>query len=64
LFDRWGDLLYQANDLAPNCQDGSPLWDGRYNGKLMNPGVYVYLIEIEFEDDITLLYRGDVTLIR
>lgn len=64
LFDRWGDLLYQANDLAPNCQDGSPLWDGRYNGRLMNPGVYVYLIEIEFEDDITLLYRGDVTLIR
>lgn len=64
LFDRWGDLVVQSTNLSPNCQDGTALWDGKYNNKLLNPGVYVYLIEVEFEDNITLLYRGDVTLIR
>lgn len=64
LYDRWGDQLAQARNIDPNCQDGTALWDGRRNGRLLNPGVYVYLIEIEFEDGVTLLYRGDVTLIR
>jgi len=32
------------------------------NGRIMNPGVFVYLIEVEFDDRVTLLFRGDVTL--
>ncbi|NUO02360.1 MAG: gliding motility-associated C-terminal domain-containing protein, partial [Saprospiraceae bacterium] len=64
VFDRWGGIVYQAKDLAPVCEGGLRLWDGRKNGRLLNPGVYVYLIEITFLDGVKLLYRGDVTLIR
>lgn len=65
IYDRWGELVYQADEIAPNCDTGgAKLWDGRFNGKLMNPGVFVYLIEVEFADGIELLYRGDISLLR
>ncbi|MCI5082233.1 MAG: gliding motility-associated C-terminal domain-containing protein [Saprospiraceae bacterium] len=65
VYDRWGELVYEGDDFFPNCDSGgTKLWDGRFNGDLMNPGVFVYLIEVEFVDDVVLLYRGDVTLLR
>jgi gliding motility-associated-like protein len=64
LFDRWGNQVVDQSNLPPGCEGGIPVWDGRFNGKVMNAGVYIYLIEVEFLDGITLLYRGDVTLIR
>lgn len=63
LFDRWGNQITAAKDLSPDCS-GVKLWDGHFNGKMANPGVYVYMIEIEFLDGISLIYRGDVTLLR
>lgn len=64
IFDRWGGIVYQADDLAPVCEGGLRLWDGKKGGRLLNPGVYVYVIEITFLDGVKLIYRGDVTLIR
>ncbi len=65
IFNRWGGLVFEADDLPPNCLDGIQLWDGETpNGKRMNGGVYVYMVEVSFLDNITLTYRGDVTLIR
>jgi len=64
LFDRWGGLLYEGTKLDPNCLNGIKLWDGTKNGQTLPPGVYVYLIEVEFLDDVILTYRGDVTLVR
>ncbi len=63
IFDRWGNLMFSTNSLAPQCT-GVKLWDGRLNNKLAEAGVYVYVIEIEFLDKISLTYRGDVTLLR
>jgi hypothetical protein len=34
------------------------------NGKPVNPAVFVYVVEVEFLDDVTLVYRGDVTVLR
>lgn len=63
IFDRWGELLFQAQDLAPSS-DPSQGWDGTFNKKPVPSGVYVYIAEIEFEDGTKLLYRGDVSIIR
>ena len=63
IFDRWGNLMFSRETLQPEC-NGVRLWDGRLNNKLANPGVYVYIIEVEFIDNIRLIYRGDVTLLR
>ncbi len=64
VFDRWGDLIYERRDILPDCAGGAVLWDGRWNNQDANPGVYVYVIEIEFLDEVTLTYRGDISVLR
>ena len=60
VFSRWGELMYEADDFLPN--DAAMGWDGNFRGKKMNPGVYIYLAEIEFSDGLKVMYKGDVTL--
>jgi gliding motility-associated-like protein len=64
IFDRWGALIVEMDDIPHNCEGGTALWDGRRGSQKMPTGVYVYMIEVTFLDDVTLLYRGDVTLLR
>lgn len=62
IFDRWGDLIFEGKNLAlNNLADG---WDGTYKGKLVNPGVFVYMAEIRFIDGLVERFSGDVTVIR
>ncbi|MEM1322132.1 MAG: gliding motility-associated C-terminal domain-containing protein [Bacteroidota bacterium] len=62
VFDRWGGLLYEAEDQAPNSE--LLLWNGTANGEALDEGVYVYFAEIAFVDGVVLKYAGDVALIR
>lgn len=62
VFDRWGELVYEAFDRAPN--DPNLYWDGQAVNKPAVPGVFVYMIEVEFKDGEKILYNGDVTLVR
>ncbi len=64
IFDRWGNFLYEQQSITPDCIGGSRLWDGTVKGKPMAQGVYVYMVEVRFLDGVTLLYRGDVTIVR
>jgi gliding motility-associated-like protein len=63
IFDRWGELIFQAENLAPSG-DPSAGWDGTFRGKPVSTGVYVYIVEVSFEDGAKLLYRGDITVAR
>ena len=62
VFDRWGDKVFQLDNFSPNLEKNG--WDGTFNGKEMNPGVFVWLAQIQFEDGSTTWYKGDVTLTR
>jgi len=62
VFDRWGNLLYQADHFTPNNTEIG--WDGTFQGQAMAVGVYIYAIEIEKVDGMTEVLRGEVTLIR
>ena len=65
VYDRWGGLLFDRTGFEPNCLDGIELWDGNgQNGKPVTPGVFVYVIEVEFLDNVKLLYRGDIAVLR
>lgn len=62
VFNRWGELVHMADNFAPGSErDG---WDGTFRGQLMDPGVFVYFIEVRFSDGVIFPYKGDVTLIR
>jgi gliding motility-associated-like protein len=63
VYDRWGELLYVRTNL-PVSNEPSVGWDGKFNGKFVNQGVYVFISEVEFEDGAVLIYRGDVTVVR
>ena len=62
VFDRWGELVHEAVDVAPNDIAGA--WDGRFKGKQMNSGVFVWYAEIEYTDGYVETLRGDVTLVK
>lgn len=65
VYDRWGGVVFSETNFEPNCLDGIELWDGTgQNGKPVNPAVFVYVIEVEFLDNVKLVYRGDVTVLR
>ena len=61
LFDRWGNLVFE-DGADPAGPDGSRGWDGVFDGTLMNPGVYVYMVKVEFIDGVVFTYRGNVTM--
>jgi hypothetical protein len=61
VYDRWGNALWQATDFPPNTLRG---WDGRSRGQQMNPGVYVWMCEIELSDGTREWLAGDVTVVR
>jgi gliding motility-associated-like protein len=63
IFDRWGELMRERLAVFP-ADGGIEVWDGSFHGKMMAPGVYVYVIEVRFADNQTLTYRGDITLLR
>lgn len=62
VYSRWGRTVVEQDDLMPN--DPALGWDGRINGDLAPPAVFVYFAEIEFIDGKTEQFRGDVTLVR
>ncbi|MEP6645472.1 MAG: gliding motility-associated C-terminal domain-containing protein [Saprospiraceae bacterium] len=61
IFNRWGDMVYQVQNIFAN--DISKGWDGTYRNEKLNPGVYVWIAEIEFTDGEKAIFKGDVTLI-
>jgi gliding motility-associated-like protein len=58
IFNRLGNLVFQAGNLA------AASWDGKYKGKQQDLGVYVW--ELKFTDNTnrSRLIKGNVTLIR
>ncbi len=63
VYNRWGEIVFNGEDFLPGSTEAFG-WDGNFRNKEASPGVYFYLIRVEFVDGIELLYRGDVTLIR
>ncbi len=71
VYDRWGNLVYQGKDIRiPNANgaliinDQQNGWDGTFNGKPMNPGIFAWRALVRFIDDFTMNYAGDLTLVR
>jgi len=62
IFNRWGALVYGVNDVDINATSSG--WDGRFNGKLLDPGILVYFAEIEFLDGLVERFEGDFLLLR
>ncbi len=62
IFDRWGALLFESRNFMTG--DTNFGWDGTFRGEEMNPGSYVYKVEVTYDNGTTELLHGSVTLVR
>jgi len=61
IYDRWGSLKF-VNEMF-DTNDSSQGWDGRFNNRLVEQGVYVYVLEYTI-NGINEIKAGSVTIIR
>lgn len=62
IFDRWGELIFDKQNIPLNQESAG--WDGTFNGKELSSAVFVYMAEVAFIDNKTILFKGDITLLR
>jgi hypothetical protein len=62
IFDRWGNLVFGNDNILPN-DNRAGRWDGRYKGKLLEPGVFTWWADIELASGEHIQMKGDVTLV-
>ncbi len=60
IYDRWGNQMYRKENYITEIGQG---WDGTFNGEELNPGVFVYLIEV-LENGVIKPFYGDVTIVK
>jgi gliding motility-associated-like protein len=61
IFDRWGNMVFEQTSFLPDDTQG---WDGNYQGKPMDPAVFAFYAEVEFEDGRLEIVSGDFILMR
>ncbi len=62
IFDRWGNLVFHAEDFPPN--DPAFGWNGVFHGQPLNSAVFAWRVEVAYLDGRTEVLYGDVTLLR
>ncbi|MBP8724498.1 MAG: gliding motility-associated C-terminal domain-containing protein [Saprospiraceae bacterium] len=63
IFDRWGNLQFEQKLISPG-QMYDLAWDGTRNGEKLNPGVYLFTMELVWNNGDVQLLSGDISLIR
>jgi len=71
IYDRWGSEIFKGSDITLDANNEMTVgWDGsfgRNSGRgtqFVNPGVYVWYVEVLFIDDVVESFAGDVTIFR
>lgn len=62
VFDRWGEMIFEAKDLKPNDENNG--WDGTLRGTNMPSGSYAWVVEVEYPTGEIEKTKGGTTLIR
>ena len=57
IYNRWGNLVYEYDDVTGG-------WDGYYRGKLVDTGVYYYVVRAVGNDGEKWSPRGSITILR
>lgn len=60
IYGRWGDLLFDFKGTGLEYVNKTNRWNGKYNGKDLPMGSYVYIIKLNDDDPLT----GVVAIIR
>ncbi|MGN6435092.1 MAG: PKD domain-containing protein [Agriterribacter sp.] len=64
VFNRWGEVVYEAANMSVSMNHSHNGWDGYYKGKKAEMGTYIYYIELICDTGELFSRKGTVTLIR
>ncbi|MBL7802290.1 MAG: gliding motility-associated C-terminal domain-containing protein [Saprospiraceae bacterium] len=62
VFDRWGAMVFERRNFPPN--NPALGWDGRFRGRELPAGVYVYHVELRFANGDRQVIKGEVVIVR
>jgi gliding motility-associated-like protein len=62
VYDRWGEQVYSGGGFQLN--DPNQGWNGQFRGEDCDPGVYVWVLEVEYLDGFREVLKGNTTLVR
>lgn len=62
IYSRWGEQVFLQENFMPN--DIANGWDGKSGPKFLESGVFIWQAVIDFIDSETIVYTGDVALVR
>ena len=58
IFDRWGEVLFESHDASIG-------WDGKYEGKIVKDGTYIWKIDFkETMSDKRHSVKGHINVLR
>jgi len=57
VYNRYGQKVFESFSTTEG-------WDGKMNGRQLNPGVFGYYLEVYFTDGAREIKKGDITLVR
>lgn len=57
IYDRWGEKIFES-------QNSTTGWDGTYKGNEVDPGVFAFVVTVNYSNKETLTQSGMITLIR
>jgi gliding motility-associated-like protein len=58
IYNRWGQEIFETTNTEGQG------WDGKFNNEAQPEGVYIYLIDITFQDGEKQHHQGNITLLR
>ena len=64
VFNRWGNLILEKNNLTVSLNQGIDIWDGLINGRPIETDTFVYVIEAEYSNGERGVIGGDFTVMR
>jgi gliding motility-associated-like protein len=62
IYDRWGANVFEGSDILPG--DATRGWDGKFNGKFMDPAVFVFWANVEYDNGESEIVKGEINLVR
>lgn len=64
IFNRWGDQILIKSNIPVASTQGIDIWDGIVNGKTIETGIFIYVIEAEYINGESEVIAGDVSILR
>lgn len=62
IFNRWGEVVFYKSNFKAN--DAAAGWDGTFKGQPLPADVFVYMLQVVCDNNSTLTFKGNITLLR